>query len=64
MCKKLIFLVSFVLVLGLTNGMAQAELRASLEVAATTASKLIDLTAEGTADWAYWWFDSVAKANE
>ncbi|MHC4805631.1 MAG: discoidin domain-containing protein [Planctomycetota bacterium] len=51
MSKKLFFLTSFILILGLTNGTAQAELRASLEV---EPPRLIDLTAEGTADWAYW----------
>jgi hypothetical protein len=61
MSKKLFFLTSFILLLGLTNCTAQAELRASLEV---DPARLIDLTAEGTADWAYWWFDSVAKANQ
>ena len=64
MSKKLFFLISFILLLGLTNGTAQAELRASLEEAAGSSARSIDLTAEGTADWAYWWFDSVAKANQ
>ena len=64
MSKKLFFLTSFILLLGLTNGTAQAELRASLEEAASSSARSIDLTAEGTADWAYWWFDSVAKANQ
>jgi len=64
MSKKLFFSTSFILLLGLTNGTAQAELRASLEEAASSSARSIDLTAEGTADWAYWWFDSVAKANQ
>jgi len=63
-CGGLIFLTSFILVLCLTNNTAQAELRASLEEAGSSSSRSIDLTAVGTADWAYWWFDSMAKANE
>ncbi len=64
MSKKLFFLTSFILLLCLTNGTAQAELKASLEEASSSSSRSIDLTAVGTADWAYWWFDSMAKANE
>jgi len=63
-CGGLIFLTSFILVLCLTNNTAQAELIASLEEAGSSSSRSIDLTAVGTADWAYWWFDSMAKANE
>jgi hypothetical protein len=59
MSKKLFFLTSFILILVLTNGTAQAELRASLE----EKDPDIDLTAEGTADWAYWSYNSMEPAN-
>jgi hypothetical protein len=62
MCRKLTYLVSSVLLLSIANSAAQAELTPSLEEGGH--SVRLDLTAEGTADWAYWWEDSLAKANE
>jgi len=62
MSKKMIYLVSFVLVLGLANGIAKAELTGWYEEADT--SNRINLTDIGTADWAYWGTQSLDKANE
>ena len=62
MCKKLINLVPFVLVLGLANGIAKAELTGWYEEG--DRNKRINLTEIGTADWAYWGTQSLDKTNE
>ena len=41
MCKKLILFTSFILILSLTNGMAQAELTASLDTCSSDSGNWI-----------------------
>ncbi len=62
MSKKMIYMVSFILVLGMANGIAKAELTGWYEEA--DRNKRINLTEIGTADWAYWGTQSLDKANE
>jgi hypothetical protein len=59
MCRKVIFLMSFAV--AFANGLAEGKLTATIEAGDT--AQRINLTTEGTADWAYWRLDSLTPTN-
>jgi len=61
MYRKVICLMSSIFAMTFVNGIADGKLTASIESGDT--SQRINLTTEGTADWAYWRLDSLQPAN-